>query len=183
MREKPHLTYLGLGFTVGTCGESDVVKLEIDWLLLGGSNGDNGINGWVVQHIQSSYEVFDANGNLVKGPDGKPLKVAKDFYKVWRVTTGKAQGGDAYEFGLDSGTRGMRGNYHVVGVVGFFGDNEIRPNPSSWTGREPDANGLPNRTGTPGGWTSAGAMHRTLDVEWNCTDPNGNYPRHDVRVS
>ncbi|HMV83058.1 MAG TPA: RHS repeat-associated core domain-containing protein [Blastocatellia bacterium] len=174
IRVKPSLYTVQSFIDVKPCGD---VKLSVDWHVFGGFNSQEGINGWVVQHIRSFYEVLDENGKVVKDANGNPLTKSKDFYEAWEVVNGIVINGDTFQFRLPA-ARGTSGSYHVMAVANFVWKDELNPSPPNWKGTEPDAFGGLNTPDKPSGWSDNVGKRRTLDYTWNCTDPDSNKYSH-----
>jgi len=132
-----------------------------------------GADGWIIQKIDRSYDVRDADGSVSSPQLNSPKKT---FWEAWPVRKGEthtANRNDATEEGVtydDSFDQPKRpdskGTFKVSGLLKFYQGGL----PSSFRKQNPDtkAQDLMSSIEKPGFWDDTGTVHG-LTVTWDCT--------------
>ena len=130
-------------------------------------------NGWIVQHIDFSNYVTQADGTLVNG-NNTPV----EYWEAWEVQNGRVFVGPASGGGIHVADtfRTVSEGTGKRGVVTIFGHVEFIPgytlNTPPWGNTVPEARSLPSMRSAPPGWSDSGTLPHWMTVQFNCTDPD-----------
>ena len=140
-------------------------------------------SGWFVQHIENTYESFDATGAPLhtdaSGQDFRPAM--PEYWEAWKII---GAGGlsptskDTWQRGFAPGTRG---NWSMKGRIYYVEDADF---PSSFAhGNVHDARGLMSTTVKPGRKVLGRQLGSPREIagEWNCCDPDPTNHFHKIK--
>jgi len=141
------------GKSLSSCGASTYV---VKW------NVSGSVNGYVLQHIKTTVQVTDCEGNGVVTANG-----SHDFTEAWQITGG-GSGASGDQFTTADEGENRKGSILSNGKVKFIENYILTGN---W-GHDPEANGLPTFPGTPPVWSDAGTQIHASLVTFNCCCKN-----------
>jgi hypothetical protein len=147
------------------------------------TNTDKTKSGWIIQHFKKTVEWWDKDGNPITPPaeDG-----SEEYWKAWGVANGAPYNGIHKDLPHASDTwtipdypKVAKGKITITGSVKFIENYYLdyveipgAEKPQWSTTAVPHSGGLPATRTRPTGWDDAGAITRTMVIEWDdCAKP------------
>lgn len=138
-------------------GNGIAAEMKVRWKLNTNITG----SGWVIQEINITKSVFNADGTAAT-----PAPFTPHYWEAWQVVNGTIMNGeDRMFFGPHDY---HHGTLTTSGLAGYFTDDQVVANrPDAWSTTDViESGGLFSTTNKPNWWNGGGGVTHQLKLHW-----------------